>query len=1132
MLFIFLIHSALCSVFYYNQGENKIFGEYIESKDNLVSPDKLYYGERINITLGEIVDYGNQIDPSDLNNYLCFLSIINDTYFVSEVEYNKFPWFSNLSEIYQQSIPELSEFTDNKHICSKIIYQDDDILIYCQIETTPEVFENFFIIIEADGGVLTIQVPGFNDQPISQLQYWPQQKIISQIQNGDITNFDESLDVVSILNLNGSITQLKNISNYQAVLFDNQLFLSLNNKNVTENINCKGKPKDVGGHIQNMYIACDQLYNFASDKYVNLNVSKIETTEYYLILDNKYVLDTTTNQYFTSQYPIYAAGYGDYALVVQKDGVYPVVINEISIFNPTDQLTVNDKIKFYPVDSGLMALNASKVFDEIPLSYEDFVYGPLPEIDSKSGLAPQFPMKIMFYKELTNIKAAIQTDEGLKGINQDLNNDLVLFACTLEFECGSQTIIDQNVKNISWAQFYIDDDNDVQYLAYTDNNQVKIYKNSKTKTLLISNYSIIAFDSNLLAIVNNDTLAIFYIDENAEYIALNVTYGDSIKQLVIDDYQVYVIFEKFYILYELSYDEYLDLIDAEYHDIPNITFTYAQEGQLVLFNTTSFQSLYDGYERGVYKFNFENKTFQRTSEFIYIYGQEQLIIMDPDMSQSLTGQLTYISRWNISLDTIFVEYDEHIILISNGTMYEINLDIKFVPISLNFSDYYYYKTQNTSLKFTNILNQSVSTELKYSSPVIPAESKGKLIVNITNGTGKLNIRDAFNGNIHQVRSDTSNVTVKQLYQQVKQFDKQVRDILTVSNQSLTLFDKNITTLNKSLPINISCSQLEAYLNGFLIICSNITIYVHSIELSNFTLHNISLVKDAYQINQQYIGILNNKSLVVRNLTNEIGTLKDVDSYTFDGLEVIVLRKNELSICDINLKCSQVFNLSTFGFEYTLVQSYKNKAFFIFTPKGINHLIKIDQDIQVVKSFSGSYKSIPFEIHVYGDILKVCYYDQHQISAYFYDMTTNSTVIPYISQQGLGTDNQCGKDYSNNSFLLRFEDSNTSQQYLIQYSVSNQIQLNIKSQAVKSFNLYALGDVTQTNSVIQLNYLSSNNVIVPKEKTSDDLILTILTAFVIIIVVILIIRQVRKWYLIRKMNQAGQAKPSEFNSEYL
>ena len=64
--------------------------------------------------------------------------------------------------------------------------------------------------------------------------------------------------------------------------------------------------------------------------------------------------------------------------------------------------------------------------------------------------------------------------------------------------------------------------------------------------------------------------------------------------------------------------------------------------------------------------------------------------------------------------------------------------------------------------------------------------------------------------------------------------------------------------------------------------------------------------------------MNNKSLVVRNLTNEIGTLKDVDSYTFDGLEVIVLRKNELSICDINLKCSQVFNLSTFGFEYTLV----------------------------------------------------------------------------------------------------------------------------------------------------------------------------------------------------------------------
>ena len=49
--------------------------------------------------------------------------------------------------------------------------------------------------------------------------------------------------------------------------------------------------------------------------------------------------------------------------------------------------------------------------------------------------------------------------------------------------------------------------------------------------------------------------------------------------------------------------------------------------------------------------------------------------------------------------------------------------------------------------------------------------------------------------------------------------------------------------------------------------------------------------------------MNNKSLVVRNLTNEIGTLKDVDSYTFDGLDVIVLRKNELSICDINLKCS-------------------------------------------------------------------------------------------------------------------------------------------------------------------------------------------------------------------------------------
>lgn len=33
----------------------------------------------------------------------------------------------------------------------------------------------------------------------------------------------------------------------------------------------------------------------------------------------------------------------------------------------------------------------------------------------------------------------------------------------------------------------------------------------------------------MLALSNNDTLIIFYIDENAEYIALNVTYGDSIK---------------------------------------------------------------------------------------------------------------------------------------------------------------------------------------------------------------------------------------------------------------------------------------------------------------------------------------------------------------------------------------------------------------------------------------------------------------------------------------------------------------------------------------------------------------------------------------------------------------------------
>lgn len=33
-----------------------------------------------------------------------------------------------------------------------------------------------------------------------------------------------------------------------------------------------------------------------------------------------------------------------------------------------------------------MALNTSKVFDQIPLFYEDFVYGPLPEIDTKSGL--------------------------------------------------------------------------------------------------------------------------------------------------------------------------------------------------------------------------------------------------------------------------------------------------------------------------------------------------------------------------------------------------------------------------------------------------------------------------------------------------------------------------------------------------------------------------------------------------------------------------------------------------------------------------------------------------------------------------------------------------------------------------
>ena len=40
--------------------------------------------------------------------------------------------------------------------------------------------------------------------------------------------------------------------------------------------------------------------------------------------------------------------------------------------------------------------------------------------------------------------------------------------------------------------------------------------------------------------------------------------------------------------------------------------------------------------------------------------------------------------------------------------------------------------------------------------------------------------------------------------------------------------------------------------------------------------------------------------------------------------------------------------------------------------------------------------MPFEIHVYGDMLKVCYYDQYSKSAYFYDLTTNSTVIPYIN----------------------------------------------------------------------------------------------------------------------------------------
>ena len=43
------------------------------------------------------------------------------------------------------------------------------------------------------------------------------------------------------------------------------------------------------------------------------------------------------------------------------------------------------------------------------------------------------------------------------------------------------------------------------------------------------NYSNIAFDSNLLALFNNNTLVILYIDENAEYIALNDSFQHSIK---------------------------------------------------------------------------------------------------------------------------------------------------------------------------------------------------------------------------------------------------------------------------------------------------------------------------------------------------------------------------------------------------------------------------------------------------------------------------------------------------------------------------------------------------------------------------------------------------------------------------
>lgn len=45
------------------------------------------------------------------------------------------------------------------------------------------------------------------------------------------------------------------------------------------------------------------------------------------------------------------------------------------------------------------------------------------------------------------------------------------------------------------------------------------------------------------------------------------------------------------------------------------------------------------------------------------------------MSQSLTGQLTYIARWNTSSDSIFVENDDDPYLISNGSIYFINLDI-------------------------------------------------------------------------------------------------------------------------------------------------------------------------------------------------------------------------------------------------------------------------------------------------------------------------------------------------------------------------------------------------------------------------------------------------------------------------